>query len=46
MIALELVVLTIAKLVGGLGPEFVVTDADGFDAIDVPDELVAVTVKV
>ena len=45
-IALELVVLTIAKLVGGLGKEFVVTGLDAVDATDAPDTLNAVTVNV
>jgi hypothetical protein len=46
MVTLELVVLTIAKLVGGLGKEFVVTESEAIDVTDVPDTLVALTVNV
>ena len=46
IVALEPVVLTSVRLVGGLGKEFVVTGSDAIDVTDVPEELVAVAVNV
>ena len=46
MVELVFVVLTTAKLVGGLGPELVVTGLDAVELDDLPCELVAVIVNV
>jgi hypothetical protein len=46
MVALLLVVLTTARLVGGFGTRFVVDGLDGSDDADFPPILVAVTVNV
>jgi hypothetical protein len=46
MVALVLVVLTTAKLVGLFGTRLVVTGLDGSDGADVPPTFVAVTVNV
>jgi len=46
IVALEPVVFTRFRLVGGLGKEFVVTGSEAIDVTDVPETLVAVAVNV